>query len=334
MPRIIYQGRVHEARAGQTVLDVLLEGGEPIAHACRVGACGACIVRATEGQPPAQAQVGLRDAWRAQGYFHACRAEVSGDLVVEPLGEGARVAAQIEERAALSPTVARVFVRLLGELPATAGQYVTLHRGHTARSYSIAALPAPGILELHVRRVPGGALSPYLCDDAAPGDPLLVQGPLGHCIYVPGRPEDPLLLAGTGTGLAPLWGVLHDALSANHRGPIYLFHGALTPGDLYLVEELRQLAATHPGLRYVPSAVRAEPDSRSMSAAPPELELGPLDEVIARHLPSTSGMRAFLCGAPEIVALLKRKLYLAGTSLRDIAADAFVPTAPPAASTR
>lgn len=323
MPKLTYQGRRHEAAPGQTVLDALLSAGEQIPHSCRAGACGACIVRATAGQVPASAQVGLREAWRQQGYFHACRAPVEGDLELEPLGESARVPARIETREALSATVTRVRVRALAALPATAGQYLTLHRSGIGRSYSIAAIPEPGLFELHVRLVPDGKLSPYLCRLAAPGDELTLQGPLGHCIYLAGQPDTPLLLAGTGTGLAPLWGVLHDALAAGHRGEIHLFHGALTAAELYLVDELRRLADAHPNLHYRPSALRPQPGPTDI----PELELGPLDELIARHLPVTAGMRAFVCGAPDIVATLKKKLFLAGTPLRDIAADAFLPSA-------
>lgn len=322
MPKLTYQGRLHQVAPGQTVLDALLAAGEEIPHSCRAGACGACIVRATAGQVPAGAQAGLRDLWRQQGYFHTCRAEVEGDLVLEPIGEGARVPARIERRDELSPTVTRVRVRALSELSARAGQYLTLHRAGAARSYSIAAMPEPGLFELHVRLVPGGKLSPYLCRLAAPGDELTLQGPLGHCVYMEGEPDRPLLLAGTGTGLAPLWGILHDALAAGHRGELLLLHGALTSSDLYLVDELRQLAATHPQLRYHPSALRPGPGD----VAIPELELGALDDLVGRHLPSTAGVRAFVCGAPDVVTALQRKLFLSGMSLRDIAADAFLPS--------
>ncbi len=324
MPVVTYQGRAAEVSEGQTVLDALLAAGEAIPNACRAGACGACIVRATSGEIPPEAQVGLRDAWRARGCFHSCQCRPRGDLVVEPLGEGMRVAARIEARTALSSTVARVLVRVEGPFDATPGQYVTLDRAGVARSFSIAAIhadqadQAERTLELHVRRIPGGKLSPYLCDDAQPGDEVVVLGPLGFCVYVPGRPEQPLLLACTGTGLAPLWGVLHDALSAGHTGPIHVFHGGVDPSGLYLVDELRAVAAAHPQVRYVPSVLR-DPE--------PGMEQGSLDAVVARHVPRTTGVRVFLCGAPDIVALLKKKVFLAGAAMRDILSDAFVPAA-------
>jgi CDP-4-dehydro-6-deoxyglucose reductase, E3 len=318
MAIVTYEGRPHEAREGQTALDALLEAGEHIPHSCRSGACGACLVRATAGDIPPESQRGLRDVWKAQGYLYACQCRLRGTLAVEPMGEGLRVAAEVVERAALSPSVARVLVRLAAPLEAMAGQYVTLHRDEVARSYSIAARHGDRVIELHVRRLPGGQMSPYLCDEAAPGDPLTVQGPFGYCVYMPGNPAQPLLLAGTGTGLSPLWGVLHDALAAGHEGPIHVFHGAAAPDGLYMVRELRAIAAAHPNVRYVPSVLRD---------APPPMEEGPLDAVVMRHFPRTTGMRVFVCGGPNVVQVLKKKLFLAGAALKDIAADAFLPTA-------
>jgi CDP-4-dehydro-6-deoxyglucose reductase, E3 len=323
MTRVTYQGAVHEVRPGQTVLEALLEGGAEIAHSCRAGACGACLVQATAGQIPELAQLGLRETWRARGYLYACMCRPTEDLALEPLGDGARVTARVVSRLALSASVTRLRIGLDAALPARPGQYVTLRRGGVARSYSIAALPAPDQLELHVRHLPGGQLSPYLCTQAQPGDELTVQGPMGDCVYVAGRPEQPLLLAGTGTGLAPLWGVLHDALDQGHRGPIHLFHGALDAAGLYLVEELRELAARHDHVEYSASVLSDE-------QAPPGILAGSLEQVIARRLPRTVGMRAFLCGDPTIVMTLKKKLFLSGTALRDLAADAFLPTAAPA----
>ena len=315
---VTYQGRSHRVGEGQTVLDALLSAGEAIPNACRAGACGACILRVTSGVIPPEAQVGLRETWKALSYVHTCQCRPRGPMTMEPVGEGLSVAARVVSRQALSSSVARVLIALEAPLEGMAGQYVTLHLGGAARSFSIAARRPDDVIELHVRRVPGGLLSPYLCDRAEPGDPLVVQGPHGHCVYMPGRPTQPLLLAGTGTGLAPLWGVLQDALAAGHSAPIHVFHGAVDPEGLYLIDELRAVAACRPQVRYTPCVLRN---------ALPDMEEGPLDAIVARHFPRTMGMRVFVCGAPDIVKTLKKKLFLSGASLADIASDAFVPAA-------
>ena len=45
------------------------------------------------------------------------------------------------------------------------------------------------------------------------GTKAQIRGPAGECFYVPGRPNQPLLLVGVGTGLSPLYGVLREAAS-------------------------------------------------------------------------------------------------------------------------
>jgi ferredoxin-NADP reductase/ferredoxin len=323
VPRVIFSERAHDVAAGTTVLDALLADGVALPHACRAGACGACIVRVRSGPVPPRSQVGLPPAWIARGCVYACQCRPEADLEIESLGEGLRVAGEVAATAPLSATVSRVIVRVPEGFAPVRGQYVTLERGGVARSFSVADRRGPA-LELHVRRVPGGALSPYLCDAARPGDPLAVAGPFGDCMYGATPPDVPLLLAGTGTGLAPLWGILLDALDAGHRAPIWLFHGAVEPAGLYLCDELRALAARHPNLRYVPSALRG---AAGDAAA---LDEGPLDAVVLRRVPVTRGMRVFVCGAPDVVRVVKRTIFLAGAAMRDISSDAFLPAAPAA----
>ena len=64
-----------------------------------------------------------------------------------------------------------------------AGQHVdirlTAEDGYQAqRSYSIASA-SEGSLELTVERIDDGEVSPYLTDEARPGDVLEVRGPIG-----------------------------------------------------------------------------------------------------------------------------------------------------------
>jgi ferredoxin-NADP reductase/ferredoxin len=306
----------------ETVLDGLLRQGVSVPNSCRAGACQSCLMRALTGSVPDAAQVGLKDTLKARNYFLPCVCRLPQGTALEVAGaEELRVPARLASLSPLSADVLAVRLELEAPLEYRAGQYVTLVRGDgLARSYSLASLPREGLLELHVRRIPGGAMSGWLFTDARPGARVHVQGPAGDCFYVPGQPEGPLLLAGTGTGLAPLYGIARDALAHGHSGPVYLFHGAREPSGLYQVEPLRELAARHPNLHYRPSV---------LAGGTRDVAEGALDVLIRAELPKRPvGWKAFLCGNAEGVLSLRKKLFLAGLSLKDIHADAFLPSVP------
>ena len=252
MPRVHWDGVWRELAPQESVLDGLLRNGITIPFSCKAGSCGSCMVRCDSGELPPRAQSGLKESWKQQGYFYACVCVPEGDLEVAPLGAGARASARIAAICDLSASVKEVRLEVEGSLDFRAGQYITLTRNEVSRSYSIASLPSDGYLSLHVRKIPQGKMSGWVHDHAQPGDVVSIMGPFGECFYVPGQPERPLLLAGTGTGLAPLWGVVQDALAHRHTGPIHLFHGAIEPSGLYLRDELRHLAAQFANVTYSP----------------------------------------------------------------------------------
>jgi NAD(P)H-flavin reductase len=267
-----------------------------------------------------EAQSGLKDAQRLQGYFLACQARVRDDITISLSGaRGLDVPARVVSVEALSCDVIRVLIRPKRPLKYRAGQYITLVRSDgLARSYSIASRPDSdgGCLELHVRVFPNGRMSGWLGSDAAARADVAIRGPIGECFYVPGNPKQPLLLAGTGTGLAPLWGILHDALAAGHSGPIELWHGSRTADGLYLVRELEALAGVHRNFKY----------NRCILEGPANTEtaVGSLDAAVLASAPSFDGHRVFLCGDPNLVKLMKRNVFLKGAAMREIHADAFV----------
>ncbi len=314
MPRVEYQGTAVDVQEGETVLDALLRRGLPISHSCRAGVCGSCLLKAAaQTPPPAAAQAGLKDAWRASGYFLACLCRLESDLVAAPAGDEARVPAVISALERLTDSVLRVRLETRAPFEYRAGQFVALLREDgLARSYSVASLPSEGMLEMHVRILPGGQMSQWLATQARVGQALSVQGPSGECFYVPGREEQPLLLAGTGTGLAPLYGIARDAIAQGHRGPIRLFHGVVNTAGLYLGDELAGMAAQTPNFSYTLATLAAD---------------GPLDALILNTHPSLKHWRAYLCGDPTLVQSLRKKVFLAGASLNDIHADAFLPSA-------
>jgi CDP-4-dehydro-6-deoxyglucose reductase len=320
MPSVQYEGQSYALAQSESVLDVLLRNGIKAAHSCKAGSCGSCLMRAAQGPVPARAQSGLKDSWRAQGYFLACVCQPEADLELTRVGEDVQLGATITGLELLSADVLRVRLRCDEFINFRAGQYVTILReGGLARSYSIASLPEEGELDLHVRRVSSGKMSGWLHDEARVGERVSVLGPSGECFYVPGKEEQPMLLVGTGTGLAPLYGILRDALQHGHRGPIHLFHGALHAGGLYLVDELRRLVDEHTQVKYTPAVLHGDESEG--------LAVGAIDQVVLKRLPKLSGWRGYVCGDPGIVQSLKKKLFLSGMASRDIYADAFLPAA-------
>jgi CDP-4-dehydro-6-deoxyglucose reductase, E3 len=291
---------------GDTVLDALLRAGIAVPHSCRAGACQSCLLQAKSGPVPSMAQQGLKESLRAQNYLLACLCRPQEDLSLAPPGQGVRIPAVLSETDWLSDSVLRIRLAAAESLGHRPGQYLTLFRPDGfGRSYSIAGPE----LELHVRRVPGGAMSNWLAE-AQPGQAVTLQGPAGDCFYTPNDPTQPLLLAGAGTGLAPLYGILHDALRQGHQGPIWLYHGALNERGLYLTAELQLLAAMHTNFEYRPALLDRD---------------GPLPEMITRDHPKLTGWRGFVCGDPTIVNLLRKRLFLGGMASRAISADAFLP---------
>jgi ferredoxin-NADP reductase len=162
----------------------------------------------------------------------------------------------------------------------------------------------------------GGRFSEWLHDELKVGDSIMVSEPRGHCFYLPERSEQGLLLIGTGTGLAPLQGILMDALKQGHSGAIHLFHSSREVDDLYHLDEMRSLATHYPNFFYTPCI--------SGKQVPEGFISGRANDIALAALPDLKGWRVFLCGNPQMVNQTKRQAFMKGASMADIYADAFV----------
>lgn len=317
---LVYDGRQLPAAPGQTALEALLAAGVEIGHSCRAGACRSCLVRAAEGAPPAASQVGLPPTLAAQGYLLACLCPAAEAPPLLPPDAAHELRATVVGKRQLEGAVVQLLLEPERELDYLPGQFVNLVRDDgLSRSYSLASLPTDPALELHVRVIEGGAMSGWIDRELESGQSLTLRGPHGSCCYVPGAPEQPLLLAGTGTGLAPLLGIARAAREHGHSGPIELWHGARDASGLYAHAALDALAAAS-NVRVTRCLLEGEPAEG--------YAIGPLDATLAAAHPKLDGWRVFLCGDPTLVKTMQRNSFMAGADLGAIHADAFVPTAP------
>lgn len=319
MVKLHYQDRLYQLKDGETVLDGLLRQDVKIQNSCRAGHCQSCMMRADQGQIPVNAQQGLKDTLKAKGYFLSCVCVPDNDLMLKDPDNSLQIPVNISDLRRISDDVLRVRLACSDQFSYMSGQFINLLRADgLCRSYSLASLPADDHLELHVRIIPNGRMSGWLNSDAVIGERMYIQGPAGDCFYVPGKPDQPLLLIGTGTGLAPLYGVIKDALAQNHKGEIALFHGALTNSGLYLTEELKDLANQFAQFKYYPSVLKGTADNL--------VNVGNIEQLVNNYLTNFKGWRVFLCGHPELVTSLRKKIFLKGASMKEIHTDPFLPS--------
>ena len=320
MPRVLFQGSTYEAGA-QSVLDCLTAQGHVVPSACRAGVCQSCLMRAVRGGVPEQAQHGMTPTMVARNLFLACQCFPTQDLEVALADEVIeRIEADVAAIEFMNNEIRAVHIRPLTPFEYRAGQFVRLFMdARTSRNYSLASVPSlDDDLMMHVRRVPGGQVSGWIFDQMKPGDTVTISEAFGDCFYVPGRPDQNLLLLGTGCGLAPLYGIVRDALNRGHRGRIHLCHGSRDVCGLYLVEVLDRLAAGHPNFRYRP-CISEGPSAEGYWAGTP-LQVA-LDES-----PDLSGWRVYLCGNPQMVEAARMQTFLAGAGSSEIFADPFLPS--------
>jgi len=130
------------------------------------------------------------------------------------------------------------------------GQHVdvrlTAEDGYQAqRSYSIASPPGAPALQLTVERLEDGEVSPWLVEEAQPGDALELRGPIGgYFIWEPDR-GGPLLLVAGGSGLVPLMCIERHRRNAARQIASTLLLSARAPDDVLYAGELDGAVLTY-----------------------------------------------------------------------------------------
>ena len=310
-----FQGEAVEALPGETVLDALIRAEKPISHGCKNGSCQSCMVRAPHGDAPPRAQEGLPDVFRKAACFLACKSLADQVEEVDLVGEDVLPTYEATDiqREMLSSDVLRLRFRAPG-LVVPAGMFVRfITPSGLKRSYSVAnsSLTPSDTFEFHIRLLPDGQMGQFL---SAIEEPILkIQGPFGNCTYTSADLEKPIVFIGSGTGLAPLYGVLTESLAKGNRGQCTLYFGGATSESLYCVDELRELEKRFANVRVV--FCTDSPSDWTITGSPVAVAM--------EENPSFKGIMVYTCGHPALVKAAKLKTFMAGASMSEIFSDAF-----------
>ena len=329
-------GATIDVEDGQTILDAALRQGIYIPHACGHGLCGTCKVQVSDGEVDhgAANPFALMDFERDEGKTLACCATLQSDATIEadieedpdariiPVRDFATTVAAIDD---LTPTIKGITLQLDEPIDFQAGQYVQLRLPGVEgdRPFSIANSPgdvkARCVVEIHVRRVEGGAGTAYLHNTLKVGDKLTVSGPYGR-FFVRESADQPLLFMAGGSGLSSPRSMILDLLERGCTLPITLVNGQRNKAELYHDDQFRALAAQYPNFSYVPAL--------SEDASGFEGTKGFVHEAAKTHFSNDfAGRKAYLCGPPPMIeacltALMQGRLYE-----RDIYTEKFITAA-------
>jgi len=319
VPIIEFEENRYDCNPGETLLECLDRYNCPPPSSCQSGLCHTCLMRCLEGTPPPSSQNGLKPGLVKQGYFLPCVCYPEGDMKIALPDASAvpHARAKLISKTLLTPSIARLRFEVDEDFSYIPGQFTNIFKDEqVTRTYSIASVPAidGNVLEFHIEKIPGGQVSQWVFDTLSEGDELQISEALGECFYQADQSERSLLLIATGSGFAPIYGIVRDAINQAHQGDIHVYHGAGLPEKLYLVEEMRALAEKQANVFYHPCLSRNAIDG---------LEAGRANELALAQHEDLKGWTVYLCGHPEMVKATKKKVFLAGVSMHDIHSDPF-----------
>ena len=166
------------------------------------------------------------------------------------------------------------------------------------RAYSIASPPyEQGVLEFAIQHIEGGAASTYFWGLKG-GETVSLSGPHGRFILKDPVDYDPVFMA-TGTGVAPLRGMIKDLFHRNVSRDIWLFFGCRYEHTLLYESEFRSLVGMRRNFHYMPTVSRPK-DWRG--------EVGHVQQTFQKHIKDFANKEIYICGWLEVVK------QIAGTS--------------------
>ncbi len=218
--------------------------------------------------------------------------------LINPLWSTRELRGRIERVRRESPTTVTLEIKPGWRWPGhRAGQYLrigvevdgVLHW----RAYSLTSAPdrPDGRIAITPKLVPGGKVSPYLCERATPGTIVRLGGVEGTFV-LPSPTPLRLLMISAGSGITPIASMLRTLARGSELADVVHLHSARTREDVVFGAELRGLASRVPRYR-----LHERITSERERHAPEQL-----DELC----PDWRERETFACGPPDMLADLSR----------------------------
>ncbi|MDH0343291.1 MULTISPECIES: CDP-6-deoxy-delta-3,4-glucoseen reductase [Chromobacterium] len=304
--KVLPSGHTFGVEPHETVLEAALRQGVGLPYGCRDGACGACKGKVVDGEVSQDGfqEKALTEAERAQGLALFCCARPQGDITIEAREVAGAGDIQIKTLPCRVEKIEKIHdVAVLKlKLPVSerlqfkAGQYIDiLMKDGKKRSFSIANAPHDdAFLELHIRHQPGGSFSDYVFSQMKEREIMRFKGPLGS-FFLREDSYKPILFVASGTGFAPVKGIIEHAIHSGIQREMVFYWGARTKADLYMAELAGAWQAQNPNITFIPVLSDALPTDEWAGRT------GFVHQAVLEDFENLSGYQVYACGAPLMV---------------------------------
>jgi ferredoxin-NADP reductase len=208
-----------------------------------------------------------------------------------------------------------------------AGQYLTFRFDDVAekpivRSYTMSSSPIQlNACAFTVKRVEGGVISNWLCEQIKAGDILRARGPIGRFIYEPEKDHKHLVMVAAGSGVTPFVSIMRQyAQKIGQPGApshMTLLVSYRSRNDFILRTDLERFAKT-PGCRVLMTM------SRDSQAPAPFLHGRINDDMIVKAVERDFSEATFMsCGPTAIMDLTAQVARSRGVPPEQIKTESF-----------
>jgi len=294
------------------------------------GLCGLCKVKILEDAGPISPaeEHYLTPEEKTGGVRLSCRINAGSDLKIEvpqvllDIRQYACICVQIRD---LTYDIKQFRFELIDPptLDYVPGQYVQLLAPaygksveEVSRAYSISSDPAEkGVIELIIRRVPGGICTTYCFDYLKEGDKVEINGPYGELRL--SNTEAPIIFIAGGSGMAPIKCILHYMKDIGCTRSAAYYFGGNQVRDLFLLERMRRFERELPDFRFIPVVAKPEQGAKWSG------ETGLVTEAVQRNAKNIAEAEAYLCGSPGMIDASIKTLTDLGMPQKKIFYDKF-----------
>jgi len=151
------------------------------------------------------------------------------------------------------------------------------------------------------------------------GSKFTLSNANGDCFYHPLIANKPLLLIGTGSGLAPLVGILKQAIKSKHEEDTHLYIAQGEPEFHYYQKQLNRLDKKHANV-HIHYVCRRNSNNVELEN---NMQMGELEAIIKNDFDNLQPFGAFICGAPQMIRNMQIQCIMSRMDRSNIRVDAF-----------